>query len=222
MAMRLLSAGFALLLLAGCATGRSDGSERIQTTAQANNENMTGAMQAPLRDVNVLRTKIPDILLQAIADPYARPPQPSDCPLLVALIQPLEDALGPDLDAPAPDEDDLMQRGQTTAIGAVAGLASDVIPFRGWVRKLSGAERHDALVQSAIVAGAVRRAYLKGLGEARGCNPPATPSHVHAGRAAVEDQSLLRDAGRRLKPNFPIRQAAPEPASGTPQTAPGR
>lgn len=213
------TAGFALLLLAGCATGRSDGSERIQTTSQANEENMSGAMSAPLRDVNVLRTKIPEILLVSMADPYARPPPQATCPQLVDLIQPLDDALGPDLDAPAPDEDDLMQRGHTTAIGAVAGLATDVIPFRGWVRKLSGAERHDQLVQSAIVAGAVRRAYLKGLGEARGCNPPATPSHVNAGRQVMQDESVLRQAGR-LKPNFPIRLADPAPPSGTPQTAP--
>nr|QQZ48666.1 hypothetical protein JKL49_14210 [Phenylobacterium glaciei] len=46
----------------------------------------------------------------------------------------------------------------------MAGAASDLIPFRGWVRRLSGAQRHDSLVTAAINAGAVRRAYLKGLG----------------------------------------------------------
>jgi hypothetical protein len=191
-----LTPGIALLLLAGCAMGRSDGSQQIQTTSQANEANMSGAVSAPLRDVNVLRTKIPDILLQSMADPYGRPPARATCPQLAALIQPLEDVLGPDLDAPAPDEDDLMQRGHTTAVGAMAGLTTDVIPFRGWVRKLSGAEQHDHLVQSAIVAGAVRRAYLKGLGEAKGCNWPATPSHELAG-APVIDQSM--------KPKYPIR-----------------
>jgi hypothetical protein len=180
---------------------------------------MAGAVSAPLRDVNVLRTKIPDILLQAMADPYARPPGQPACPQLAALVQPLDDALGPDLDAPSPDEDDLMQRGHTTAMGAVAGLATDVIPFRGWVRKLSGAERHDTLVQSAILAGAVRRAYLKGLGEARGCDPPATPSHVNAGRPVMQDESVLHNAGR-LKPKFPIRLGDPASRPGTPQTAP--
>ena len=185
----------ALIAVGGCTTTRSDGSSQVQTTAQANEANIQGAMAAPLRDVNVLRTKIPEVLLAAMADPYGRP-EPPTCERLVALVQPLDDALGPDLDAPAPDEDDLMQRGRDTAMGAMAGLTTDVIPFRGWVRRLSGAERHDRLVQSAIMAGAVRRAYLKGLGESRGCNPPATPSHEKAGTPPVEE---------RRGPRYPIR-----------------
>jgi hypothetical protein len=188
-------ASLALLALCGCTTTRADGSPQVQTTSQANEESLQGAMAAPLRDVNVLRTKIPDVLLEAMADPYGRP-EPATCAQLVALVQPLDGALGPDLDAPSPDEDDLMQRGQQTAMGAVAGLTTDVIPFRGWVRKLSGAERHDRFVQSAIMAGAVRRAYLKGLGETRGCSPPATPSHELAGRPVVEE---------RRGPRYPIR-----------------
>ena len=193
-------------LLAACATGRSDGSGQIQTTREANQENVRGAVSAPLRDVNVVRTKIPPILLEAMADPYARPPDPAGCQELTDMLRPVEEALGPDLDAEAPDEDDLMQRGQTTALGAAATVAADAIPFRGWIRKLSGAERHDQLVQSAIIAGAVRRAYLKGLGEAQGCNPPATPSHIHAGRTPPSDQSVLReDSWSKRKPAFPIR-----------------
>lgn len=184
-----------LLLLAGCQTMPADGSTQVQTTGQANRENLKGAMSAPLRDVNVLRTKIPDVLLQAMADPYGRP-KPSNCATLTALILPLNGALGADLDEPALDEDDLMERGENSALGLVAGAASSVIPFRGWVRQLSGAERHDKLVTAAITAGAVRRAYLKGLGEAKGCYPPATPSHVKAGSPPPEDKK---------KPKFPIR-----------------
>ena len=75
-----------------------------------------------------------------------------------------------------------------------AGAASDAIPFRGWVRKLTGAERHDSFVQAAIIAGGVRRAYLKGLGEARGCDMPAAPSHILAG-SEIPSQSL--------KPRYP-------------------
>jgi hypothetical protein len=194
----------AAALVAGCATGRSDGSPQVQTTSEANKANVAGVASAPLRDVNVIRTKIPPVLLEAIADPYGRPPGPGQCKELVELLAPLDDALGPDLDAPAPDEDDLMQSGRSTAMGAAATLATDVIPFRGWVRKLSGAEKHDQLVQSAIIAGAVRRAYLKGLGESQGCNPPATPSHVNAGRAVMKDETRLEQEMRR-KPRYPIR-----------------
>jgi hypothetical protein len=185
----------AFALLCACTTMPADGSPQIQTTSQANRENLQGAAAAPLRDVNLLRTKIPDVLLRAMADPYARPPRPT-CASITALILPLNGALGADLDEPPVDEDDLMERGRESALGFMAGAASGVIPFRGWVRQLSGAERHDKIVTAAITAGAVRRAYLKGLGESRGCNPPATPSHVKAGTPPIEQTS---------KPRFPIR-----------------
>jgi hypothetical protein len=196
-AMRLLPILMIPLLAAGCAaTGRADGSARVQTSSEAKRESLGGAVSAPLRDVNVLRTKIPPVLLEAMADPYRRP-TPASCAELLAQIEPLEAALGADLDAPATDEDvDVMERGRGAALGAVAGAASDIIPFRGWVRKLTGAERHDKLVQGAITAGGVRRAYLKGLGEARGCPPPATPSHLLTGSPVPSQE---------LKPRYPVR-----------------
>jgi hypothetical protein len=185
-----------LVLLAACTTKPRDGSPRIQTTSDANRESLPGAVSAPLRDLNVLRTKIPDVLLLAVADPYARPPEPVTCARLIDLVTPLDDALGADLDVPSTDNDDLLVKGKGAAYGFVAGAASDVIPFRGWVRQLTGAQRHDRLVQAAITAGAVRRAYLKGLGEAHGCTPPATPSHVLTG-SPVPTQNP--------KPAYPVR-----------------
>lgn len=169
--------------------------DRVQTSSDANRESLKGAVTAPLRDLNVTRTKIPQVLLDAITDPYGRP-QPANCARIAQLVRPLNQALGADLDEPSTDEDDLLTRGRETALGAVASAASDVIPLRGWVRKLSGAEQHDKLVNAAITAGAVRRGYLKGLGEARGCNPPATPSHLLTGREPVTD-------GR--KPKYPVK-----------------
>lgn len=185
----------ATLSLSGCMTTRADGSPKVETTQEANRENLKGVAEAPLRDLNVLRTKIPEVLLQAMADPYERP-ETGKCAELATLLRPLNDALGADLDAPSVDEDDLLVKGRNTAYGVMSTAASGVIPFRGWIRKLTGAERHDHLVQAAITAGAVRRAYLKGLGEAKGCYPPATPSHQLAG-APVIDQSM--------KPRYPIR-----------------
>lgn len=186
--------------------------ERIKSTSEANKEGITGAMTAPLRDVNVIRTKIPRILLEAMADPYKRPTK-ADCASLIALIQPLDGALGEDIDSNPPTEDeDLMDRGRKAAgeaaLGAVASAAQDMIPMRGWVRKLTGAERHDRLVQSAIASGAVRRAYLKGLGESRGCNPPATPQHKPPAQPPVVDPGMPPppDPYGPRKPRFPIRK----------------
>jgi len=189
----------------------------VKTSDEIKRESIQGAATAPLRDMNILRTKVPDVLLQAMADPYARPPKGAKCAQLIALIRPLDDALGIDLDRVPPGDEDLTERSRETALGAAADFASDAIPFRGWVRRLTGAERHDHLVQSAIIAGDVRRAYLKGLGEARGCNPPATPSHERAGTPAPQERS-------RFKPLYPTRPtpAGPQTQSGTPRAAPRR
>jgi hypothetical protein len=167
-------------VVAGCVSTSVDRDGTIQTTAEANRAGLGGAVTSPLRDVNVLRTKIPAALLIAIAEPYARPAD-HGCGGLTAEVRSLNEALGPDLDVQGGDEKaKLVSRkaAENVALGMVADTAQDVIPFRGWVRKLTGAERHDRLVGQAIHAGQVRRAYLKGLGEARGCNPPGTPIHL--------------------------------------------
>jgi hypothetical protein len=173
----------------------------MRTSDEVKSESVQGAATAPLRDLNVVRVKIPQVLLQALADPYARPPRTWKCSQLIAMVRPLDDVLGPDIDQIPPGDEDLMDRGSKTALGAAADLASGAIPFRGWVRKLTGAEKHDRLVLSAIIAGNVRRAYLKGLGEMRGCNPPATPSHERAGAVAVKAPGSIFT--RRSEPAAP-------------------
>lgn len=205
---------FTALLLAACTTTSDVHPNRVQTTSQAEHESVEGAVSAPLRDLNVLRTKIPGVLLDAMADPYGRPPPHPTCSQLIALVTPLDIALGPDLDAPDAAKESLRARGRGATLGAVAGVTSDVIPFHSWIRKLSGAERHDKYVRDAIKAGSVRRAYLKGLGEAQGCPPPATPSHVFADRPAI-DQSLKPRYPTHLPPGY-------EPPGETPRGQPPR
>ena len=198
----LLLLAVALPLLAACASGAEPPPQKIQTTSDANKDGLTGAAAAPLRDMNVLRTKIPPVLLEAMADPYARPPgKKISCDTLIMLVTPLDLALGEDVDRrPPEDNEDLMDRGKrmaaSSAFGAMASAAQDLIPMRGWVRKLSGAEKHDTLVQHAMASGAIRRAYLKGLGESRGCNPPATPQHLAKPAAPVVEKRFpwMKDA----------------------------
>ncbi len=219
-----------LPVLAACATKSEPPPQKIQTTSDANKEGITGAAAAPLRDMNLLRTKIPLVLLEAMADPYARPNRPN-CDTLISMVTPLDVALGEDVDRRPPDEnEDLMDRGKrmaaSSAFGAMANAAQDLIPMRGWVRRLSGAEKHDKLVQSAMASGAIRRAYLKGLGEARGCNPPATPQHMAKPAAPIVEKRFpwMKDEPQEVpvvaSDQAPVVQTAPaEAADVTPVDA---
>ena len=221
-----------LPLLAACASKGEPPPTKMQTSNEANKDGLDGAMTAPLRDMNLLRTKIPPALLAAMADPYARPPgKKITCETLIPLVASLDVALGDDLDRrPAEEGEDLMNRGKRMAgsavFGAVADTAQDLIPMRGWVRRLSGAEKHDKLVQHAIASGAVRRAYLKGLGESRGCDPPATPQHLAQPAAPVVEKRFpwMKDEPASDAPvveaaDAPIAESAP-PATTSVETAP--
>lgn len=184
-------------------------SEPVRTSEQIKRGSVEGAVTAPLRDLNVVKAEIPDILLEAVENPYAKPPAKWRCPQLAALIRPLDEALGPDIDRLPPEDENLRNRGKSTALGAAADMASGAIPFRGVVRQITGAASHDKRVQAAIIAGNVRRAYLKGLGEARGCPAAAIPS---------SERRLATQAA--AKPQSPPAAAAPRTRTETPATAP--
>jgi hypothetical protein len=192
----LLAAG----ALTACATATTEPG-RVRTTEQVNRSGAMGVATSPLRDVNLLRTKIPPVLLEALENPYATP-KPMSCAEIAALIAPLDEALGPDMDQPKPKkgEEGLIAQGREfigdEAMKMAVGAAQDLIPMRGWVRRLTGAERHDKLVRAAITAGGVRRGYLKGVGQAKGCKPPAAPT------PQVGPPVRLRDPG---KPKYPVR-----------------
>lgn len=176
------------------------------TTQEANRSGIAGAVTAPLRDVNMLKTKIPQPLIDALNNPY-QPPSPYTCAKIEALVAPLDQALGADFDQPASKDDtDLMDKGSDAILGAVAGAAQDIIPLRSWVRKLTGAEQHDRLVAAAITAGGVRRGYLKGLGEVKNCRSPARP--------AANAPGLLNNVPRPAV--TPPRPMTPPPPVSTP------
>ncbi|MBX3479547.1 MAG: hypothetical protein KF842_04040 [Caulobacter sp.] len=192
-----------LLLLGACASVAPAPIDpgRVRTTDQVNKGSLAGAASSPLRDINVLRTKIPQVLLDALSDPYAKP-KPMTCIEIRALIAPLDEALGPDMDQPKPTKADQGLIADSRefvgdeAMRMAVGAAQDLIPFRGWVRKLTGAEQHDKLVRSAITAGGIRRGYLKGLGLAKGCKPPAAPTPYSGPKIEMRDPST---------PKYPIR-----------------
>lgn len=172
------------LALAGCATSRE--AQRVEAAATT-----------PLADLNLIQAVIPEVLQAAQKSPYgapdAAPAGSTDargCAPLQAEIDALDEALGPDLDAPAnPSNPGLIERGTTlasdAAFGALQRTVEGVVPFRGWVRKLSGAERRSREVAAAIAAGGVRRGFLKGVRLSRGCPVPAAPPATAANAAAA-------------------------------------
>ncbi len=150
----------------------------LSACASDDQTRVTDAATSPLSDLNLIRTKIPPVLLEARKQPYAIPAE-ATCADLAAKVQELDAVLGPDLDAPAAASDaGLVEQGtneaKNAAIGALRSTSESIVPFRGWVRRLSGAERHSQEVAAAIVAGTVRRAFLKGLMVSKPCGTALT------------------------------------------------
>jgi hypothetical protein len=175
---RTLACAAALALGAASAGVRAD--TAVPATGAAGR-----AVATPLQDVNVVRSKIPPVLLSALNAPYATPTD-RGCDALGAEVRALDVALGADLDAPPATAPGAVESG---AGDLLRGAAEGVIPFRSWVRKLSGAERNAREVASAVAAGTVRRAYLKGLGQASGCAAPAAPAAASAASASAAGAS---------------------------------
>jgi hypothetical protein len=173
--------------VAACATP-----EPVKTASDTTRANIGGAVSAPLADFNVVRMQIPAVLLEAKADAYRRP-EPLSCTSLSVELTRLDEALGPDIDVKKPTlsrSDRGAQYAANAGVAAIKDVAEGWIPMRSWVRYMTGAQRHDEAVQSAIAAGRERRAYLKGLAQSLGCigigpkptklfpAPPVTPSTV--------------------------------------------
>lgn len=142
--------------------------QQPRTSDEASSSSLGAAVMAPLRDVNVVRDTVPEVLNGARDAPYLDP-QNASCSQLADMLEPLDDALGPDTGEGATAQK--AGAGQMV-YGAVADVTRDAIPFRGVVRRLTGAARADQKVKDAREAGHLRRAYLKGFASAKGCDDP--------------------------------------------------
>jgi hypothetical protein len=145
----------------------------LTSCASSDQARVTDAAKSPLNDLNLVQAEIPAALLVAQKAPYAIPVD-ATCATFATEITELDAVLGADLDTPPSDKNpSLIERGSTEARNAAGGAlksaAEGIVPFRGWVRKLSGAERYSKQVAAAITAGTVRRAFLKGLRVSKSC-----------------------------------------------------
>lgn len=148
---------FVCLMCMACSTSRNTEKDR---------QEINNALTSPLQDLNLVREKIPDVLLTAEKNPYAIS-LASSCKELEEEIDALDKVLAPDIDQKTKKDTDIVQSGVDAlgdaSLNAIKRTTESVIPYRSWVRKLTGAERSSKLVAKTIQAGNLRRAFLKGF-----------------------------------------------------------
>ena len=114
------------------------------------------AVGQPFRDLSLIQDKLPDALKRAAESPYEIS-RAANCALIQLEITDLDAALGPDID----------ELGTSQGKGADS-LAADLIggvvklPFRSILRRVSGAQAREEAMRAAVLAGMVRRGFLKG------------------------------------------------------------
>ena len=157
------------------------------------------AVTSPLEDLNLKKTRVPDLLVRVQANPYDLEGL-DHCEAIAGEIGRLEAVLGPDLDeAPPPGKPSTGAQVKSAAVDVTADRVHSLIPFRGLLRRLTGAEHNAKALQDAIRAGEVRRGYLKGVGMHMNCAPPAAPSWFVPKKADVH-----ADQGGTAAPGEPF------------------
>jgi hypothetical protein len=129
------------------------------------------AVEAPFHDLNLIQKGIPSVLVEAEIAPYLVPSDQS-CEALSASIYALDEALGSDQKGHLNDPtmyDRAVEELDSQAVDAIRNTTESILPFRGWVRKLSGAARHNKRIARANAAGVIRRAFLKGVRVSKNC-----------------------------------------------------
>ena len=178
----------------------------ISDTVVGAAEGAWAVMQAPFEDINLKRQPIPEKLQQIVNNPYALPPQmlcegirtevteldtvlgPDVCTPQNPTGSPSEQTMPPTSGMCTPQnptgvvvsrKGEYVEKGASAARDKAVSIVSsktNILPFRGAIRYVSGADRHTRAVARAYDAGKLRRAFLKGLAVSLGpncLNPPA-------------------------------------------------
>jgi hypothetical protein len=148
--------------------------------------NAVDVATTPMTDLNIRKEEIPQLVIDAQLKPYDLNGLKS-CRQIAAMVGQFDAVLGDDLDLPQVE-------GDRVSPGRVAqSVVGSFIPFRGIIREVSGANDQRRRMQLAIEAGMARRAFLKGVGQERGCRYPARSAtsgdrdqHVAANLQAAE------------------------------------
>ncbi|WP_421838429.1 hypothetical protein [Novosphingobium sp.] len=190
----------AIALLFGAAANTAS----AQTVVAPSNVTAGDVAASPLDNLNLRKEEIPPILIAAREDTYGVSGMRT-CRAIAAEVGRLDAVLGPDIDV-VTDKTRGEKRGN--AVGQVAkSVISSFIPFGGVLREVTGAASRERLWQVALYAGASRRAFLKGYGQARGCRYPA--------RAATAAQLAALQAAEATGTAAPAPEPKAKPAKRT-------
>ena len=155
-----------------------------KATAGLAGKGVVAAAEVPLEDLNLKREQIPKEL-KRIERVYPEV-TPESCFMIAFEIRELDAVLGPDEDDPTAPQEALSMRARAAeqaenlALDGARDIAADQIPFRDLVRRASGAKRHARKRDEAYIRGAARRTYLKGLGDAMGCDDARVRRELYA------------------------------------------
>lgn len=188
--MKHVHLAFALLIGAGATSAAA------QTVVAPSNVTAGDVAATPLENLNLKKDEIPPILLAAREDTYGVGGMRT-CRAIGAEVGRLDAVLGPDIDVAA---DKTRDEKRGNAMGQVAkSVINSFIPFGGVLREVTGAASRERQWQVALYAGASRRAFLKGYGQARGCRYPARAATA-AQVAALQGAEAAPAAEVKTKP----------------------
>ncbi len=119
----------------------------------------------PLKDLNMMKDEIPPELLAVMQRPYSLDGLKT-CKQFKTEIGKLTAVLGPDVDEVKAKSG---ESATETMLGAAESVVGSLIPGAGLMRIISGAKQAEEKAKAAVLAGSLRRAYLKGAAGAKGC-----------------------------------------------------
>lgn len=147
----------------------ADDTEAEKTVVTDESVSARDVAATPIQDLNLDKDEIPPLLIEAQEDPYGTTGLRT-CRNYAAAIGELDAYLGADFDVIE------MEKRKLSVGGVAQSVVGAFIPFRGVIREISGANKHEEQLRDAILAGMMRRAFLKGMGLKLGCAYPARPA----------------------------------------------
>ncbi len=207
--------------LAAIGVSLSTVTAHAQTVVAPQNVRAQDIAMSPLSDINIRKKDVPVVLDMAMIKPYDLTGIKS-CKGFTTAIMDLDGALGDDIDVATGEKSDEEKMGN--GAGAIAkSVLGSFIPFRGIIREVSGANAQERLWDRALYAGAVRRAFLKGVGQQRGCAWPArsaTPAVLAKLATERENLKLARSDEKDQKNKRKDEKTSGEPTDVSFETKP--